>query len=265
MRECGGFQWKPVEIACRTLDEFSAFVQSRPETCVRSHIDRGVATLLDKGLALTRRFGWASVEARGSNYREDLIVGKLSSRNWALFDLLDAEMGRKPTAEILCFEEGEAFSRTVRSLYPRSICCSPATLMHRETRRPAADISNLGFADHSFDAVVLNETLHLTRFIRTALGEARRVLRPGGLILATFPFACASEGDPYPDDLESQASPPKALGWEVIGVAEQCGFSDVTMFYISDIERGIVGGDLDGVFVFRGRVPHDPRLMSGNG
>ena len=64
--------------------------------------------------------------------------------------------------------------------------------------RPA-DATALPFAEESFDAVVMANLLHLLPDPRLALEEARRVLRPGGLLLAptfchgeTFAARCVS-------------------------------------------------------------------------
>jgi peptidoglycan/xylan/chitin deacetylase (PgdA/CDA1 family)/SAM-dependent methyltransferase len=40
-----------------------------------------------------------------------------------------------------------------------------------------------------FDCIVLTQTLHVIDDIRAALSECRRILRPGGVLLATFPAA----------------------------------------------------------------------------
>lgn len=54
-----------------------------------------------------------------------------------------------------------------------------------------ADVSALTFADQSFDAVVIANVLHLLSDPKRALGEARRVLRDGGLLCA--PTFCHGE------------------------------------------------------------------------
>lgn len=46
------------------------------------------------------------------------------------------------------------------------------------------DATCLPYADHSFDAVVIVNALHIMPQPERALGELRRVLRPGGLLLA---------------------------------------------------------------------------------
>jgi SAM-dependent methyltransferase len=39
----------------------------------------------------------------------------------------------------------------------------------------------------SFDCIILTQTLHLIYEVRRALGTLRRILKPGGVLLATFP------------------------------------------------------------------------------
>jgi ArsR family transcriptional regulator len=47
-----------------------------------------------------------------------------------------------------------------------------------------ADVYHLPFADHSADAVILNQVLHFLDAPKDCLVEAARVLRPGGLLVA---------------------------------------------------------------------------------
>jgi 2-polyprenyl-3-methyl-5-hydroxy-6-metoxy-1,4-benzoquinol methylase len=56
----------------------------------------------------------------------------------------------------------------------------------------------VGFADGSFDAVLLGEVLEHQLDPAKLLGEARRVLRPGGRIVITTPYGV----HPYPDHKE---------------------------------------------------------------
>jgi SAM-dependent methyltransferase len=44
-----------------------------------------------------------------------------------------------------------------------------------------------GIPEDAFDCFILTQTLHLIYDVRSALGHARRLLRPGGVLLATVP------------------------------------------------------------------------------
>jgi SAM-dependent methyltransferase len=65
-------------------------------------------------------------------------------------------------------------------------------VLHVEEGNPRATIvADLTRADHvpsgAFDCVVFTQTLHLIYDVRSAIRTLHRVLRPGGVLLATFP------------------------------------------------------------------------------
>ncbi len=68
-----------------------------------------------------------------------------------------------------------------------------ASVVHRTARRlslrnaAVADAQHLPFHDAAFDAVVCTETLEHVQDDVTAMREVARVLRPGGLLLASVP------------------------------------------------------------------------------
>jgi SAM-dependent methyltransferase len=65
-------------------------------------------------------------------------------------------------------------------------------VLHVHDRNPAATIvANLAdapqIADETFDCIVLTQTLHVIYDISGAVATIHRILRPGGVVLATFP------------------------------------------------------------------------------
>lgn len=65
-------------------------------------------------------------------------------------------------------------------------------VLHVSADHPAATIvGDLTSAEHiesdAFDCVILTQTLHLVYDVRAALATLHRILRPGGILLATFP------------------------------------------------------------------------------
>ncbi len=57
--------------------------------------------------------------------------------------------------------------------------------------RWASDERSIPFGDASFDVLYANQVCEHVRFLDRLLGECARVLKPGGVLLATFPLATA--------------------------------------------------------------------------
>jgi SAM-dependent methyltransferase len=96
------------------------------------------------------------------------------------------------------------------------------------TENVVGDMEALPFADESFDAVLFVAALHHVPDALTALGEAHRVLRPGGQLFAYEPCSLRAGPDgvaPIPDEpkefrfsLDWLESRIRAAGFEVVDV-----------------------------------------------
>ena len=69
---------------------------------------------------------------------------------------------------------------------------SVSDVMHVDDSNPAATIvGDLAHADHipsdTFDCIILTQTLHLIYDVPAAIRTLHRILKPGGVLLATFP------------------------------------------------------------------------------
>src|SRR6185369_10438072 len=67
-----------------------------------------------------------------------------------------------------------------------------ADVLHVSEDNPQATIiADLASADHipsgTFDCIILTQTLHLIYDVRAALATLHRILKPGGVLLATVP------------------------------------------------------------------------------
>ena len=121
------------------------------------------------------------------------------------------------------------------------------------------DISDLGYADASVDAIVSLDVLEHVPDYAQALREFRRVLRPGGVLVATFPFndepatrvrarlregqvehLCEPEfhGDPLGGGVLCWYH----FGWDVLDAARAAGFASARMAMPCDPGHGLPYG-----------------------
>lgn len=75
-------------------------------------------------------------------------------------------------------------------------------VLHVHGRNPAATIvGDLAdapqIADGTFDCIVVTQTLHLIYDVDRAVATLHRILRPGGVVLATFPGISQVSGDEW--------------------------------------------------------------------
>ena len=129
------------------------------------------------------------------------------------------------------------------------------------------DVENLSFADAQLDLIVSNDVFEHVPNPAKAFAECVRVLKPGGVMLATIPFHSASDlsvtrvrlntgqlehilspayhGNPVSADGSLVFTD---FGWDLLGVIKEAGFSDVCVDVHASPELGHLGG---GQIVFR--------------
>lgn len=266
---------RPYQQAFSSREQFLNFVQSNPRTRDLTYLHEIASSILARGTLQTRRFGPQPVTVIGTNYREGILSMGMPARCFALLDLLDEHTDRNPNARILCLEGLTAFASIMRSLYPNAICSEYAPTPEEQRRIapvPHVDVHAIQFDTGTFDAVISGDIFEHVPFLEKALSECRRILRPGGQLIATFPFAAGSEhliqravlvdgavkhlieppeyhGNPVrPDEGALVFQVP---GWDVLSQSRVAGFSSAQMLYVSDAERGIMQSDRDGLFVLR--------------
>ena len=129
------------------------------------------------------------------------------------------------------------------------------------------DVENLSFANESLDLIVSNDVFEHVPDPSKAFAECARVLKPGGVMLATMPFHSGNDVSVVRAKLHDgklehilppafHGNPLSAdgslvftdFGWDVLTTMKDAGFSKVTVDIYVSAELGHLGG---GQLVFR--------------
>lgn len=151
---------------------------------------------------------------------EDAATGEYDSRfGLALYAAVAGagELAGKDVLEVGC-GRGEGSTYVFEQFAPRSLTgvdLARAAIRHARRRHARAglrfvsgDAERLPFADACFDVVLNVESSHCYPHMSNFLGEVRRVLRPGGLLL-------------YADFRPTEPSPPGAVAKDDIAVLQR--------------------------------------------
>jgi len=131
------------------------------------------------------------------------------------------------------------------------------------------DLQQLEYPTGAFDVALTREVLEHVPDITAALSELARILRPGGVMLSTFPFRWGSEKGllmarlkngqiehlvEAPEYHSDPHRPEGALvfytpGWDVLDLARQSGFSRAEFLFYSSRMGGIVNPHLAGIWI----------------
>lgn len=247
MREVSGQEASRLRERFTGLRDFLDFLKRRPQTTDHQLIARAGQEIRERGKAVSHRFGALDITVRGVNFREDITMMGAPCRGFALLDSLDRELGTDNQAGILCCDDSDVVAQLFRRAYPNTVSAANAETIkqHPDNPRFAVDIGAMGFRNSCFGALVYSEVLSPSPDLPLALSEAARVLRQGGVLLATFPFDCLAD---------SAGASGVTLDWSILEVSRKAGFVTVDMLYLSDPAAGIIGADTDGIFVLRCRA-----------
>jgi len=206
-----------------------------------------------------------AVKISGLNYRESIEANKLISRHRAILLAIETFLsdGKIPSdPKIFLGEDKTPFANHLLRLIPN--CTTTEFFSHTTDSAHSSankeDVCKLSHADTSYDLVVYNDVIGLAKSIEDSLGEVRRVLKPGGSFLATFPFAYGQEQaimKPIPPAHTSggQAKATTATlrhqipGWSIVKQSRDAGFINVKIHYIASWKYGVLGAELPGIFI----------------
>jgi len=225
----------------------------------------------------------AALRLDGGNYRESLVHNGCLSRHRAVLLVLQALLnaGQIPPAEDLdlyCPEAITPFAALLRQLFPRVLGSEylPDPADPQRQHFPHQDLCALTLPQACVDAVICNELFEHLYDLPAALAEIARILRPGGRLVSTCPFAynrvdtivkarhlpgatagvAAEEellmeaefhGDPVHPEQGSLVY--QIPAWDLLDQARSAGLSDAAIHWIAAPSYGVLGQELPAVMV----------------
>jgi SAM-dependent methyltransferase len=205
--------------------------------------------------------------------REGLVYKGVNSRLRAVLDELEHHVGKVPveSAKIYAAEALSPFALLLKGRYPYFYGSEYSD--DEETRKrlfpvPVEDLTALSMPDVTFDAVVTNDLFEHLPDVPQALSEIGRVLKPGGVMVSTFPFNVTSyeaivksrlnngriEHLMEPEYHGDWTGPRGSLvfeipGWKIIDQAKLAGFSSANMVLYQSGNRGVLCGYCGGIWM----------------
>ena len=219
----------------------------------------------------------------GGNYRETLVYRGCLARHRAVLLILQELLAAgllppRQQLELYCPEAITPFAALLRELFPHVLGSEylPDPADPQRQRFPHQDLCELTLPEACVDLVLCNELFEHLYDLPAALGEIARILRPGGYLLSTFPFAynridtivkarhrpgatpgVAAEaellmepefhGDPVHPEQGSLVY--QIPAWDLLDQARQAGLSDPAIHWIAAPSYGVLGQELPAVMV----------------
>ena len=266
----------------RRFSSFESFVDQLPALMQLGKSRQEAATcvaLLGLLEPLTgRQIEPVEIEINRENLRESVLASGCLSRHRAItrvLELLGETLQSLHHKHLYIPETSTGFVRWL------ACCVNPRFLETSDYLQDAEitpanavqhqNLCDLTYDDGSFDLVICNDVFEHVYDLPQAVDEVRRVLKPGGRLLATFPMAFGQLENVIKAEFQGEDKPPlfggepeyhgdpirptrgslvyQIPGWEILDLAATLGFSVVGMHLISSWKYGVLGADLPGVLV----------------
>ena len=258
--------------------EWRAFLQAHPDCILRQFIEQTATRIAANGFYFgfeDRQVAAAEMHVAGKNYRETFAFHGINARQRAVLDELLRHLGTIPAASCRIYspEALSDFALLLRGRFARFIgseYSQDAALRHDLYPIAVESLLDLSLPPDRLDAVLVNDVFEHIPDIPRALAQICRVLRPGGALLSTFPFAAFSqeghvkavetaagtrlltEPEFHQDPLSARGALVYQIpGWNILDDCRRAGYADAKMVYIFSEQRGIIAPDVGGIFVLR--------------
>lgn len=270
----------PSEISTdlRSLAEFRTFCERMPAFLNQAAVDVRAQEIVAGQVfePLTRTsIAPGQLRLEGKNYRESLSWGNLASRHRGVLSVIESVLPRfdRRLSQLAVYapEAVTAFADRMRTITPGYVGSEYASDQPARARLKGVrieDLMKLSFPSASFDLVCSNDVLEHVPSIDSALREMMRILRPGGVMVSTHPFAAGSDASMVRAEIKDGAlvhhMPPEyhgnpvdpagslvfeVPGWDIVTRCRLAGASDAFVRILGSQRHGVVGANEGGVYM----------------
>lgn len=209
------------------------------------------------------------------NWRERLECPscRMNNRQRLMAALVKQALAAKPNKKVYFMEQVTPIFHWVKATFSQHQIIGSEYLGHEYESGSVIngmrheDVENLSFGDDTLDLIVSNDVFEHVPNPAKAFSECARVLKPGGIMLATIPFHCDKDSSVVRakliDGKLEHLHPPvfhgnpvsaegslvfTDFGWDLLDTIRQSGFADVGVDIYASEKFGHLG---DGQLVFR--------------
>ena len=270
-----------IDVELHSLDDFRRLKAAAPSIVDRALIAESVGKIARHGVfdPFAGFVAPAALDIRGMNYRETIMANGAKSRDrGVLLALSDVVSEHGTGIDVYASESMTLFSKRLRAIFGAHLTGSEylPTPEQRAGYRKVQheDVQALSFGNESFDLYLSCDVLEHVPDIDRTLREARRILRAGGMLLGSVPFAYDSDRPTTRARLvngtiehllppEYHVNPVNPAGgslvfeipgWDLMDRCRAARFREVAMRFIASTKYAVHGSDLAGVFLFVARV-----------
>ncbi len=271
-------KFNEVDIPLTNLKDWKKFIEQNRWAIDQDYISSMIDQIKEQGFHcsfLQEHAPGKKIKIIGANYRETVSYKSLNCRHRAVLEKLIEfqKVTKNSSPHIYCPEALSDYAKLLKSKFKNFIGSEYSEDMdkiHSFYPERCENILSLTFSDQLSNVVIVNDVFEHIPDIEKALGEIFRILLPGGCLISTFPFAVNSYESIIKAKLEKgkivhllepefhgdPVNPNGALvfqipGWGIVETAKSCGFSDVTIDFVSSVKKGILAKDLAGIFVMK--------------
>ena len=265
-----------IEIDLRGIEEWRSLRKVLPEIFSPEIGERFSRHVSETGLIdpLSGPVSASEVSITSTNYRETVTAAGTNSRQRAVLMCLNDELSQRGIGcDVYASEAVSPLAKRLAAHLPNFVGSEYLPDTSDRVRHPTLmhqNILDFSFEDASFDIYLSCDVLEHVPGLDRALGEAARILRPGGVFMGTVPFAPGREqtlvravlteaGVEHIEESQYHGNPTRPQegslvfqvpAWDLLDMCRDAGFEDPRIRLIVSKRHGVFAGQVGFISLF---------------